>query len=91
MFPTQEALPPARSAWNAAASREANEALAGRIEGSIERKACGRIRDLRVVCQDGVITIEGRTRTYHAKQLAQEAALDLADGQPALANLIVVC
>jgi len=65
--------------------------LAERIEGYIERKACGRIRDLHVVCSDNMIILQGRSRTYHAKQLAQEAALDLADGRPVLANHIVVC
>jgi hypothetical protein len=65
--------------------------LAERIEGYIERKACGQIRDLHVVCSDEVIILQGRSRTYHAKQLAQEAALDLAEGRPTLANQIVVC
>jgi len=65
--------------------------LAERIEGHIERMACGRIRDLHVVCSDGMITLEGRSRTYHAKQLAQEAVFDLTGGHPALANHIVVC
>ena len=32
-----------------------------------------------------------RSRTYHAKQLAQEAVLDMTDGLPALANQIEVC
>jgi hypothetical protein len=65
--------------------------LAERIEGYIERKASGRIRDLHVVCSDGMIILRGRSRTYHAKQLAQQAALDLTDGYPLLANQIVVC
>jgi hypothetical protein len=64
--------------------------LAERIEGHIERRASGRIRDLHVVCSDGMIILMGRSRTYHAKQLAQEAVLDLTDGHPALANQIVV-
>jgi hypothetical protein len=64
--------------------------LAERIEGHIERRASGRIRDLHVVCSDGMIILMGRSRTYHAKQLAQEAVLDLTEGQPALANQIVV-
>jgi len=66
-------------------------ALAERIEGHIERKACGRIRDLSVVCFEDVIILRGRSRTYHAKQLAQEAVFDLTGGQPTLANEIVVC
>jgi len=64
--------------------------LAERIEGYIERKACGRIRDLHVVCSGDMIILQGRSRTYHAKQLAQEAALDLTDGRPVVANQIVV-
>jgi hypothetical protein len=70
---------------------KAGEDLAERIEGYIERKACGRIRDLHVVCSDDMIILQGRTRTYHAKQLAQEAVLDLTEGRPVLANQIVVC
>jgi len=65
--------------------------LAERIQGYIERKACGRIRDLQVVCLDDLIILQGRSRTYHAKQLAQEAVLDLTRGKPLLANQIVVC
>ena len=64
--------------------------LAELIEGHIERRASGRIRDLHVICSDGMIILMGRSRTYHAKQLAQEAVLDLTEGQPALANQIVV-
>ena len=65
--------------------------LAERIEGHIERKASGRIRDLHVVCSEGMIILQGRSRTYHAKQLAQQAVLDMTDGFPLLANQIEVC
>jgi hypothetical protein len=65
--------------------------LAERLEGYIEQKACGRIRDLHVVCSDDTIILQGRSRTYHAKQLAQQAVLDLTDGQTLLTNQIVVC
>ena len=64
--------------------------LAERIEGYIERRASGRIRDLHVVCSDNMIILQGRSRTYHAKQLAQQAVLDLTDGFPLLTNQIVV-
>ena len=66
------------------------QGLAERIEGYIERKASGRIRDLHVVCSEDTIILQGRSRTYHAKQLAQQAALDLTDGYPLLTNQIVV-
>ncbi len=64
--------------------------LAERIESQIDRRASGRIRDLHVVCEGGRITLQGRSRTYHAKQLALQAVLDLVDGRSTLANLIVV-
>ena len=67
------------------------EDLAERLEGSIERRASGRIRDLHVVCSEDKILLQGRSRTYHAKQLAQQAVLDLTDGHPLLTNQIVVC
>lgn len=65
--------------------------LAERIEGYVERRASGRIRDLHVVCSDDAIILQGRSRTYHAKQLAQQAVLDLTGGYPLLTNQIVVC
>ena len=64
--------------------------LAVKIEGHIERRASGRIRDLHVVCEEGHITLTGRSRTYHAKQLALQAALDLSGEHCILANLIEV-
>ncbi len=64
--------------------------LAEQIEGSIDRRACGRIRDLHVVCSRDAIIIQGRSRTYHDKQLAQQAVLDFTDGRPLLTNQIVV-
>jgi hypothetical protein len=81
-------------AQDANARREFAEAgpaaLAERLEGQITRRASGRIRDLRVVCEAGHITIEGRARTYHAKQLALQAVLDVTDGRSTLADQIVV-
>jgi hypothetical protein len=74
-----------------AARGRAKEDLAERIEGYIERRASGRIRDLHVVCSEDSIILQGRSRTYHAKQLAQQAVLDLTDGYPQLTNQIVVC
>ena len=72
------------------ASEVTQRALAEQLEGYIERRASGRIRDLHVVCSDDAIIIQGRSRTYHDKQLAQQAVLDLTDGYPLLTNQIVV-
>lgn len=64
--------------------------LIERLECQIERRACGRIRDLHVQCMDDLIVLKGRSRTYHAKQIAQEAVLDSIDAHYMLANQIVV-
>lgn len=64
--------------------------LAQFIEGHVNRVANGRIRDLHVVYSEDRIILQGRSRTYHAKQLAHQAVLDLTDGYPLLANQIVV-
>jgi hypothetical protein len=69
----------------------ARDDLAHRIEGDIERRACGRIRDLHVVLSENQIILQGRARTYHAKQLAQEAALEFSADDSILSNQIVVC
>jgi len=71
--------------------RDKTQELAERLEGYIERRASGRIRDLHVVCCDDTIILQGRSRTYHAKQLAQQAVLDITDGHQVLTNEIVVC
>jgi len=64
--------------------------LAAFIEGHVARAANGCIRDLHVLYSDDQIVLQGRSRTYHAKQVAHQAVLDLTDGFPLLANRIVV-
>ena len=64
--------------------------LAERLESQIERRAGGRIRDLHVICSHDEVTLHGHSRTYHAKQLAQQAALELLAEGPMLTNQIVV-
>ena len=64
--------------------------LAERIQLRIDELACGRIRDLRVVCVEDLVILSGRSRTQHAKQLAQEAALQQVVGPRALVNQIIV-
>jgi hypothetical protein len=68
----------------------APDALAARIEGAIARQAGGRITDLRVTCEGGLIVLEGRARTYYAKQLAHQVVLGLVDDAAGLANQIAV-
>jgi hypothetical protein len=91
MVPIQESRIPALDTPGRSGGYAVPEDLAGRLERSIERIAAGRIRELRVVCLENAIILEGWSRTYHAKQLAQEAVLGVTQGQFSLANHIVVC
>lgn len=59
------------------------------LETLLHRRLGNRIRDLRILVAPGGLVLQGRTSTYHAKQLAQHAAMDLAD-LPILANNIEV-
>lgn len=61
-----------------------------RLEALMQRRLGSRVRDLRVVVRPGGLILQGRAATYHAKQLAQHAAMELAS-VPILANDIEVC
>lgn len=59
------------------------------LESLVQQRLGSRVRGLRVtVCGDGVI-LKGLATTYHAKQLAQHAAMELGN-LPILANDIEV-
>ena len=60
-----------------------------RLESMLLRRLGNRIRDLRVLLLPDGLILQGRTATYHAKQVAQHAAMELAE-LPILANDIVV-
>jgi hypothetical protein len=60
------------------------------LESLIERRVGHRIRGLRVVVRQAGLILKGRAPTYHAKQLAQHAAMELAS-MPILSNEIEVC
>jgi hypothetical protein len=55
----------------------------------IQDRLGGRVRDLRIVVRPSGILLQGRAATYHAKQLAQHAAMEVA-GMRILANDIEV-
>jgi hypothetical protein len=59
------------------------------LEALIQNRLGGRVRGLRVELRGGGLLLQGRAATYHAKQLAQHAAMELA-GLPILANDIEV-
>jgi hypothetical protein len=60
-----------------------------RLESLMSRRLGNRIRGLRVQLQPQGLVLQGRTATYHAKQLAQHAAMELAN-LPILSNDIEV-
>jgi hypothetical protein len=60
------------------------------LESLMQRRLGNRVRDLRIEVQPDGIVLQGRTTTYHAKQLAQHAAMELTN-LPIVANDIEVC
>ena len=60
------------------------------LELKLQRRLGSRIRDLRLVVRPGGVVLQGRATTYHAKQLAQHAAMEIVR-VPILANEIEVC
>ncbi len=60
-----------------------------RIEGLLIRRLGNRIRDLQIDLQPLGLVLKGRASTYHVKQLAQHAAMEVCD-LPILANEIEV-
>jgi hypothetical protein len=59
------------------------------LEAQMVRRLGGRVRDLRIILRHNGVILQGWSGTYHAKQLAQHAAMDLT-GLPVLANDIEV-
>ena len=59
------------------------------LEHRIHERIAGRVRNLRVVCSDGRVILEGLTASFHAKQLATHAALEFAPADE-LINAITV-
>lgn len=61
-----------------------------RLEAHVQSRLCGHVRDLRLSVQDYGVVLQGRARTYYAKQLAQQAVMEATE-LPVLANQIEVC
>ena len=59
------------------------------LESLLQGRHGNQVRALRVKLHPAGLVIQGRAATYHAKQLAQHAAMELAD-VPILANDIEV-
>ena len=67
-----------------------NSAEASCLESLVQRRLGARVRKLRIIVRHDGVILQGLTSTYYAKQLAQHAAMDLAD-LPLVANEIEVC
>jgi hypothetical protein len=59
------------------------------LESLVQRRIGNRVRDLRIIVRANGLILKGRAATYHAKQLAQHAAMELGT-LPILANDIEV-
>jgi len=59
------------------------------VETLVQRRVGGRIRELRVVVRPDGVILKGHAASYHAKQVAQHAVMELA-GLTILANDIEV-
>jgi len=59
------------------------------LESRVRRRLGSRIRDLRIVFREDGVILQGWALNYHAKQLAQHAAMELALA-PILSNEIEV-
>jgi cell wall assembly regulator SMI1 len=74
---------------NVQVSADATFAPAEHLEMQLQRRLGSRVRELRVLVRHDGVVLKGWASTYHAKQLAQHAAMELADKR-VLANDIEV-
>ncbi len=59
------------------------------LAGLVQRRLHGQVRDLRLLLRDQGLIVQGQTSTYYAKQLAQQAVMEIT-GLAILANEIEV-
>src|SRR5512135_257889 len=62
---------------------------ADQLRARVSSRLGGRVPDIRLLVQEGGIILQGRSRTYYAKPLAQQAVMEETD-LPVLANEIEV-
>jgi hypothetical protein len=69
--------------------QDSGAGIVEQIEAQINRRLGGLVDDLRVIVQGEGLVLQGRARSYHAKQLALQAAMEITE-RPILANEIRV-
>ncbi len=60
------------------------------LQGLLQSKFRGQVRDVRVILRDGLVVLQGIAVSYYIKQLAQHLALRALE-RAALCNEIDVC
>jgi len=71
-------------------SMPVSSSLADEVEQHVGRKVFGRVYGLRVEPDEDRLVLRGRCRTYYAKQIAQQAALECLSLSTPLINEIVI-
>ena len=64
--------------------------LTDRVADLVRRSTHGRIRNLEVEESRGQVEVRGEVRTWHSKQLALQAALDLLSGERLRERIVVI-
>lgn len=70
-------------------SQDMSEPSVEQLEVLVRRRLHGQVRDLRLLLRDQGLIVQGQTSTYYAKQLAQQAVMEIT-GLAILANEIEV-
>lgn len=70
-------------------SESESRSTLGELEARVQSRLYGRVRNFRLLHRDDGLVLQGRARTYYAKQLAQHAVLEVT-AQPIAANEIEV-
>ncbi len=65
-------------------------ALSEQVAERVRRYTYGRIRNLSVEESKGKVVVSGEVRTWHSKQLALQAALELLSGDRFRERIVVV-
>jgi osmotically-inducible protein OsmY len=67
----------------------ASEEIAQRVRDELEAQLPGRIRQLRVSATEKFVILSGACNSYHTKQLAQHAAMELLDSERLINDITV--
>jgi osmotically-inducible protein OsmY len=76
--------------WSAVQAEIASEEVARRVRDELEAQLPGRIRQLRVSATEKFVILSGSCNSYHTKQLAQHAAMELLDSERLINDIAVV-